>query len=528
MEKRAQPIAPGQEFDRVLVVDDDGVARAMIADALEEAGFLPIFATNADEAMSLYRREQPRLVTLDLLLPGSADGLEICRQMRAIDTPYRTHIVMITSQSQRKRLVEALESGADDFIGKPFDATEVQARLKTGRRLLQMESRLVHDMLQDEMTGLLSRRAFNDMLPKEWSAWLRSGSPLSCVFIDVDFFKSINDVHGHDAGDAVLRKIAHLVGETTRHCDGLFRFGGEEFVALLPCTDEQGATIWAERARTIIEQHVFEFSGERVEITASFGVAAADSCMEKGDELIRAADQCLLAAKDRGRNRVINVQRLAERGAAGSAQQRDEALQLLESVPLSEAMSPLIHYLTPAMTLVQAADYLRSFRLSSAPVVDGDGSLLGLISEKDVLHIAHSCTTGSKPVSDIMRRSVVAFDEGISLLNVLGLMQRTPYRNIVVTRDGLPVGVVHRGSLLAWCAANLWQASESDEGEEPPVCTTVVGALATADEVVATAQRLRNELSASAGDPAPAVLAGSSRIQDLLHDLLSATPALQA
>lgn len=528
MRNGARPAPPDLDLRRVLVVDDDPVVRAILATTLEEGGFLPIMASTAEDALRLVEEEQIRLVILDWLLPGDVDGLEVCRRIRAIDATYRIHVLIITAQSGRRRPVQALEAGADDFVPKPFDDAELIARVRNGRRLLQMEHQLVQQMLLDELTGLPSRRAFKEAVSQEWYAWRRYGYPFSCAILDVDFFKSINDAHGHDVGDEVLQQLGQLLRGASRDCDKVFRYGGEEFVAILPNTDQEGATIWAERVCGLIRDHRFTAGDAQLAVTASVGVAESVSCMEGHDKLIHAADQCLLAAKSRGRNQVVNFVRLAERpGGSSEASNRDPSR--FDGVCISEAMAPLIHSLTPSTSLAQAADYLRCFRISSAPVVDEDGALAGLVSEKDLLMIGHVETSAEMTVKEVMRRGVAAFEQDTPLANVLALMQQTPFRSVFVTADGQPVGVVTRGTLLGWCAANIWSTGDLDASDH--VAIQLSGVLSAAAEVAATAERLQSEVSAAAAageDPAAALVAGASRIEYLLQDLLAATPALQA
>ena len=527
MRKRSRPIPPDQELRRVLVVDDDPLVRAMLATMLEDAGFLGVMAATAEEGLKIVQDERIRLVILDWMLPGDLDGLEVCRRIRAIETPYRIHVMMMTAQSGKRRPADALEAGADDFVPKPFDVAELIARVRNGRRLLQMEHQLVQHMLLDELTGLPSRRAFTEAITQEWYQWRRYGYPLACAFIDVDFFKTINDSHGHDVGDAVLHQLGHLLRSCSRDCDNIFRFGGEEFVALLPNTNEEGATIWAERARSLIEKQRFTSGDADLAVTASFGVAESASCMEGHAKLIQAADQCLLAAKARGRNQVVNIQRLANGPSASGADAENSAF---EGVRVSEAMAPLIHSLTPETNLANAAEYLRCFRISSAPVVGEEGALVGLVSEKDVLMIAHEEVSAEKTVGEVMRRSVVAFEQETPLSNVLALMQQTPFRSVFVTAGGAPVGVVTRGSLLGWCAANVWPSAGGAEAHGT-ASARLGGVLSAAAEVAATAERMQSEVSAAAQageDPAAAMVAGASRIEHLLQDVLAATPAFGA
>ena len=202
-------------------------------------------------------------------------------------------------------MIAGLNAGADDFLGKPVSQGELFARLQTGHRILELESRLNQLAHRDPLTGILNRRTFYEVFEQEWSRSIRYRHPLSCVMVDIDYFKKVNDTYGHLMGDHVLKYLAQSLEGQTRHLDYVCRWGGEEFCVLLPETDEAGAMIWAERCCDAIADAEFQSGPHNFTMTASFGVAQRTDDMECPDHLLGLTDQALYAAKRAGRHRAV-------------------------------------------------------------------------------------------------------------------------------------------------------------------------------------------------------------------------------
>ena len=290
------------KFRNVLVVDDDPAMRRIISKILDSAGYEVALAANGSEALGVLQGEFPSFLITDWDMP-LLDGAELCRLVRLGELPHYVYIVILTGSST-DHLVEGLSSGADDFITKPVKAQELLARMQAGARVLELEEGLRLLAAHDPLTGLLNRRSFFEILDTEWRRSRRTGSPLSCAMIDVDLFKRINDTYGHLAGDAVIKSVSGLLKTCSRRSDRVGRYGGEEFVVMLPDTDERGAVLWAERCRLAVAEASLLVDETIVQVTVSVGVAQRDDHTNTPDKLLDASDRALLEAKRSGRNRV--------------------------------------------------------------------------------------------------------------------------------------------------------------------------------------------------------------------------------
>jgi diguanylate cyclase (GGDEF)-like protein len=297
---------------KILLAEDSKVYRALIENLLKDWGFDLVVAENGQQAWEILRQpEGPCLVLLDWMLPG-IDGLELCQRIRAMPTSGRyIYTLLLTARDKKADLIAALEAGADDYLAKPFDHPELRLRLMAGKRLLELHEELVgarESLLlaatRDSLTGLLNRAESLAFLDRELFRCRRNKSPVAVLLIDVDHFKAVNDFLGHLAGDAVLREVAKRLTFSLRPYDGAGRYGGEEFLLMLPGCDLESATRRGEEIRNLIcRSPVITPAGERV-ITISLGVTAADASTAKDHTVILGvADKALYRAKNNGRNR---------------------------------------------------------------------------------------------------------------------------------------------------------------------------------------------------------------------------------
>ncbi len=306
---------------KVLIADDEPVSRRLVASSLARWGYEVVSACDGLEVSRLLQQPNPpQMLILDWLMPGR-DGLQLCREIRQrqTDEPY-TYILLLTAKSGQSAVVEGLESGADDFLSKPFDPQELKVRLRTGRRILGLMDELVQARealrelaYHDALTGMWNRAAVLEALNTELIRVHREGTSVGVVMVDLDRFKSINDAYGHAAGDAVLREAARTMRSVIRAYDAAGRIGGEEFLLVLPGCDRVTALSHAERLRAALSQAAAAIDGREIRFTASLGVAVGDRhCELDSSGLIEAADAALYRAKRGGRNRV----ELAEAGDA--------------------------------------------------------------------------------------------------------------------------------------------------------------------------------------------------------------------
>ena len=281
----------------ILVADDDPDIRALVTIQLERAGYRVVEARDGEEALSLARTTAPDLLVLDVGMP-SKDGLTVCRELGA-NGPLTPPVIFLTAQAQTNARVTGLDAGAVDYITKPFQPAELRARVGAALRTKALLDALATHASTDPVTGLLNRRTLEQRAEELFALARRHGRPLSCLMLDLDRFKEINDSEGHAAGDRVLRFTAGTLRELSRLPDVVARYGGDEFAVVLPETRAEGATGFAERVRGRLAD-----AGDPVRV--SIGVAELDVNMTLSAELFAAADAALYRAKRLGRSRVAS------------------------------------------------------------------------------------------------------------------------------------------------------------------------------------------------------------------------------
>lgn len=301
---------------QVLVVDDSAVYRKLIGDHLRSWQFEVKTAETGLEAWRVLKKpEAPKLVLLDWVMPD-LDGIELCRRIRKVGaTSQYVYVILLTSKEGRQNMLEAMQAGADDYLVKPFDESEFKARLMVGKRILSLQEELVaaresmrHAATHDSLTGLLNRGEVLDLLERELERARRDRQKVSVIFADIDHFKSVNDSHGHLFGDEALREIACRIHSKLRMYDGVGRYGGEEFLLVLPNCGLVDAVERANELRVTIASRPVLSKGVEEPITMSMGVAVSDGAGRKEvEKLLSRADKALYQAKESGRNRVAQI-----------------------------------------------------------------------------------------------------------------------------------------------------------------------------------------------------------------------------
>ena len=304
---------------KLLLVEDSEAQGAHIKATLEKQGYDVVWARSGIDGLKLARSEKPDLIVLDVVMQDM-DGLAVCRWLKMSGESRDIPIIMLTVRGELQERVEGLNIGADDYLPKPFADEELDARIFAALRVKSAEIELkkrnseLQSMLHhvealaitDPLTGLFNRRRFDDVLKREFAITKRYSTPLSCLMVDVDHFKRINDLYGHDAGDRVLCGVATRLTARLREVDTASRFGGEEFAILLPQTPKQGALIVAERIAGVVRREHFDFEDGSASVTVSVGVAdSRDVAGTSPDSLVKAADNALYLAKSRGRDQVV-------------------------------------------------------------------------------------------------------------------------------------------------------------------------------------------------------------------------------
>lgn len=297
--------------NRILIAEDDPVSRRVLQGLLAKWGYEIVSAADGAQAAKLLEAEDaPALAILDWMMPGM-EGPELCRRLRErADRPY-TYLLLLTAKTQKQDLSLALEAGADDYLTKPFDAQELRARLHVGQRILDLQSGLIEaretlrfQATHDPLTGMWNHGVVIDAIDRESSRQLREGGTFGIILMDLDHFKRVNDTYGHLAGDAVLREAAHRITGCVRGYDIVGRYGGEEFLVVVPSSEENNVLKLAERVREAIGSVPIMTSAGPIQVTASSGISIGGHGRAAGAQaLIQIADAALYRAKASGRNR---------------------------------------------------------------------------------------------------------------------------------------------------------------------------------------------------------------------------------
>jgi two-component system, cell cycle response regulator len=297
--------------ETILIAEDDPIFRKLLQSRLQNWGYKVIAVEDGTAAWELIQQsDTPDLLILDWMMPG-IDGIELCRRIRERNRDSYQYIVLLTGKDGSQNVVKGLEAGADDYLTKPFDLGELRARVRTGKRILSLQRELIQaredlrfQATHDSLTGLRSRGATLDLLSSELQRGFRAHSSTGILMIDLDHFKSVNDTHGHLAGDAVLKEAAQRISNAVRSYDFVGRYGGEEFLAVLSNCTLGELEVVAERIRSAVAEAAIVTNSVSIEVTVSVGgVVASDRTPDL--ELLSAADSALYQAKRAGRNRVI-------------------------------------------------------------------------------------------------------------------------------------------------------------------------------------------------------------------------------
>lgn len=299
---------------KVLIADDDKISRLLLRSSVQRWGYDVVLAENGLQAWEILAQpEPPPMAILDWMMPD-ATGPELCRRVRAnLREPY-TYILLLTSKNTKDDTVEGFEAGADDYIVKPFDDNELRMRLRAGQRIVDLQLKLMQAREElrerankDLLTMLPNRSAIASCLEREVSRCHRDNRSCGIILLDIDHFKKINDTYGHFAGDAVLRETATRLRSNIREYDQVGRYGGEEFLVVLPNCDLEQAAAQAERMRVKLHSDVMRVDGAELRVSASFGVTISDQSERSPDLFVRVADEALYRAKNSGRNCVASL-----------------------------------------------------------------------------------------------------------------------------------------------------------------------------------------------------------------------------
>ncbi len=295
---------------RILVAEDDAISRTLLERTLQRAGYEVISVENGAKAIAeLVKQDAPRLALLDWVMP-EMDGVEVCREIRRRKEQAYTYLILLSSRESKGDIVVGLESGADDYLTKPFDVDELKARLRSGHRILELEDHLVEaresmrfQATHDLLTSLWNRGVILELMSHEIMRSRREHSCTALMMCDIDHFKNVNDQYGHAVGDEVLREVARRLHNSVRSYDMVGRYGGEEFLVALNKCNPGSAVSRAENLRMKIGGRPIQTANKPMTVTISIGVALSTEFTEcTVEELMHQADMALYAAKAAGRN----------------------------------------------------------------------------------------------------------------------------------------------------------------------------------------------------------------------------------
>jgi two-component system, cell cycle response regulator len=289
---------------KILIAEDDAESREILKKTLDEWECEVVVAHNDKEAWEAIKSENsPTLTIIDWAMPNM-DCADFCLKLRQSSTAPYVYIITVIPDSEKEAIKRAIESGADDYIGRPIEVEELRVRLRAGRRIMELQRALRMKATYDALTGIWNRNMITEVLQRELARAEREGTSLGVVMAGLDKFKQINDAHGHQVGDAVLREVAKRMRSALRSYDLLGRYSGKEFLILLPGCDMEKTVKVAERARQIVSKAPIENAVGAIHTTISLGAATCVGQSLTSEQLIQAATQAMQLAKQNGRNRV--------------------------------------------------------------------------------------------------------------------------------------------------------------------------------------------------------------------------------
>jgi len=294
---------------RVLIAEDDPISRRLLQSTLTKWGYEVEIVKNGEEALAVLQGDDPpKLAILDWMMP-LVDGVEVCRELRKRKEEPYIYAILLTAKSQKDDLLAGLEAGADDYMVKPFDPHELRVRLRTGKRILGLQSELISaresirvQAVRDPLTGLPNRLLFVDRLTEKLLSSKRDGTKIAVMFLDLDHFKYINDTLGHNAGDQLLKDVSARLKDTCREMDTIARMGGDEFTIII--NDAESYEIPESIAKRIIQalSEPFHIAGHELFVTSSIGVSIFPEDGKDVETLVMNADSAMYHAKEHGRN----------------------------------------------------------------------------------------------------------------------------------------------------------------------------------------------------------------------------------
>ncbi len=453
-------LSPRREYERVVIVDSDANERAKTADWLADEGY-DVYQTDVGEqSHEVIKELSPQFVVVNSRKDRLV-GNDLCRWVRTTSfTNYVYTIIIAENQAEYDELSGGMCS-SDEILPRDFVKGDLISRIRSAGRVVTLEDQLRRLAVTDMLTGLPTRQSVEPQMHREWQRSVRHCIPLSCAIVDVDNFDQINERHGYEAGDTVLKEIATIIQSYSRLSDFSCRISGDSFLLLLIECNEKDAARCVDRIRDTISRSTFSCGGVDVRSSVSIGVAQRYHDTPSFDELVSLTEQALLVAKQSGRDRVTRFRRLGDQTGSSVGAESD--------LLAHEVMTTPITCLRDSAMVWEASKFMVRFRLNSIPVVDAEGRLVGILSEKDLLADMASDGSRNSPISNVMTTDVVCFDEGELAQSICTFLCEAAMRRVVIVKDGRPTGIVSRGTLLRhFCRRDtvIDQLDEASESED--------------------------------------------------------------
>ncbi len=465
----ALPIVEERDHRSLLVVDDNDMNRDLLSRRLRRRGYDVTVATGGADAIDCLTRSSFDAILLDIMMPN-VNGWDVLKWIRDRHSREQLPVIMVTAKDTAEDIVRALELGANDYLTKPFDLKVVLARVathvslkRTSQSMAALNQKLAELARHDALTGVLNRNTFIELFQAEWQRSKRYQRPLSCVMLDIDFFKRINDTFGHATGDRVLEQVAHILRSNSRTSDLVGRFGGEEFCILLSETAEQNAVTWCERVRQRIAELAIPVDGQEVKISASFGLTSHTGELPRPKQLIEQADEAMLIAKRLGRNRVVVFERLRELGG------RDES-PIWGRLTAKEIMIPLGDSLSPQETISEAVRLIQSEGVESITVLNADGLVAGVIDVDDIMTATLAGKRLDSPIQNLMKTQLVTYRVETRAREICEFLCRSTVRQVLIVDGEKPLGKIRRADFMRWISQSYCNTeAESLESQLSPI-----------------------------------------------------------
>ena len=431
-----------------LVAEDHPTTLKLMCAWLEASGYQVECASNGRQAWEVVQAKNPRLVITDWSMPEMS-GVELCRSIREVRARHEVYVLIATARDGDEDIAVALDAGASDFVAKPICEHEFLARVRSAEHTLKHLQTQAEMSETDPLTKLFNRRFFDVQCQQQIRRARDFGLPLSCIALDIDYFKHVNDTFGHAVGDQVLIEVALVLREETRQSDIVCRRGGDEFCVLLVQSSEERAFEVAQRIHRQLGQRTITFEEKErhdVNIQVSMGVAgiAPETCT--AEDLVDRADKILIQAKNCGRNRVLS--RRAVKDGIESRVADCFSQVRLDGVEARDVMAAPPTPLCEDEALDSALRLLLGAQTDCAPVVDQEARLLGIVSERDLLHALSTGADMETPVGTFMSSNVARFHETTPVREIWECLQRTPMLRVIIVKNDRPTGMIGRRALL--------------------------------------------------------------------------------